>query len=58
VQTKPRLFVGCVRQYCYCRKKKYAPYDDPNDFAHVIKVIENLPALLRKALIHAPDSGD
>jgi len=26
---------GC--QFCYCREQKYSPYDDPNDFAYVIK---------------------
>jgi DNA repair photolyase len=49
---------GCV--FCYCREKKYiphkgqdinAPYDaEADEFAHLIKVKENAPQLLRKAL--------
>ena len=48
------LFVGCVRQYCYCRERKYCPFDDLNDFGYVIKVKENAPELLRKALPRLP----
>jgi DNA repair photolyase len=44
----------CVHQYCYCREKKYCLRDNLNDFAHVIKVKENAPALLRKALNRLP----
>lgn len=49
-------YIGCQHgcEFCYCREKKYAPYDDPEDFAHVIKVKENAPALLRKALQRVP----
>lgn len=39
---------GCV--FCYRREQKYSPYDDPNDFASVIKVKENAAELLRRAL--------
>lgn len=42
---------GCV--FCYCREQKYSPYDDLNDFAYLIKVKENAPDLLRKALSRA-----
>jgi len=48
------VFVGCVRQYCYLRELKYCPHDDPNDFAYVIKVKENAPELLRRALSRLP----
>jgi DNA repair photolyase len=43
---------GCL--FCYCRERKYCPCDDPADFDHVIRVKENAPALLRRALQHAP----
>ncbi|MDI6770461.1 MAG: hypothetical protein QMD04_12420 [Anaerolineales bacterium] len=43
---------GCV--FCYCREQKYSPYDNPDDFAYVIKVKENAPDLLRRALSRAP----
>jgi len=42
---------GCV--FCYCREQKYSPYDDPNDFAYIIKIKENAPELLRRALNRA-----
>ena len=49
-------YIGCQHgcEFCYCREQKYSPYDDPNDFAHVIKVKENAPDLLRRALSRAP----
>jgi DNA repair photolyase len=49
-------YLGCQHgcQFCYCREQKYSPYDDPTDFAFVIKVKENAPELLRKALRNAP----
>lgn len=49
-------YIGCQHgcEFCYCREQKYSPYDDPNDFAYVIKVKENAPALLRRALSRAP----
>ncbi len=48
-------YLGCQHgcEFCYCRERKYAPYDDPNDFAHIIKVKENAPELLRRALSRA-----
>jgi DNA repair photolyase len=45
---------GCVHQYCYCREKKYYPFEDPRDFAYRIEVKENAPELLRRALSRAP----
>jgi DNA repair photolyase len=49
-------YVGCQHgcEFCYCRERKYAPYEDPDDFAYVIKVKENAPDLLRRALTRAP----
>ncbi len=49
-------YIGCQHgcEFCYCRERKYSPYDDPNDFAYVIKVKENAPDLLRRALSRAP----
>src|SRR5512139_1666848 len=45
-------YLGCQHgcEFCYCRERKYAPHDDPLDFAYVIKVKENAPLLLRQAL--------
>lgn len=45
-------YLGCQHgcEFCYCRERKYSPYDDPDDFAYVIKVKENAPSLLRRAL--------
>jgi len=53
-QSKPGVFFGCVRQYCYCREEKYYPYDDPQDFAYRIQLKENAPELLRRALSRVP----
>jgi DNA repair photolyase len=49
-------YIGCQHgcEFCYCREQKYSPYDDPDDFAYVIKVKENAPQLLRRALSRAP----
>jgi DNA repair photolyase len=49
-------YTGCQHgcQFCYCREQKYSPYDDPNDFAYMIRVKENAPDLLRRALSRAP----
>jgi DNA repair photolyase len=48
-------YIGCQHgcEFCYCREQKYSPYDDPNDFAFVIKIKENAPDLLRRALSRA-----
>ena len=48
------MFVGCVRQYCYCRERKYCPHEDPADFSYVIQVKENAPDLLHGALSRLP----
>ena len=49
-------YIGCQHgcAFCYCRERKYAPYDDPEDFAHVIKVKQNAADLLRRALSRLP----
>ena len=48
-------YLGCQHgcEFCYCRERKYSPYDDIDDFSYVIKVKENAPDLLRKALSRA-----
>jgi DNA repair photolyase len=53
---------GCA--FCYCRERKYIPHKPPeadeiydeeaDEFAHLIKVKENAPQLLRKALMGVP----
>jgi DNA repair photolyase len=43
---------GC--EFCYCREKKYYPFEDPRDFAYRIEVKENAPELLHQALGRAP----
>jgi DNA repair photolyase len=49
-------YIGCQHgcEFCYCRENKYAPYADLSDFSHVIKIKENAPDLLRRALAKAP----
>jgi DNA repair photolyase len=49
-------YIGCQHgcAFCYCRERKYAPYEDPEDFAHIIKVKQNAPELLRRALSRVP----
>ncbi|OQY33902.1 MAG: hypothetical protein B6I38_03040 [Anaerolineaceae bacterium 4572_5.1] len=48
-------YLGCQHgcEFCYCREQKFSPYDDADDFAYRIKVKENAPILLRKALTRA-----
>ena len=49
-------YIGCQHgcEFCYCRERKYSPYDDPEDFAFLVKVKENAPDLLRRALGRVP----
>ena len=49
-------YIGCQHgcEFCYCREQKYSPYDDPDDFAYVVKVKENAPELVRRALRRVP----
>jgi len=49
-------YIGCQHgcKFCYCREQKYSPYDDPEDFAYVVKVKENAADLLRRGLSKAP----
>jgi DNA repair photolyase len=49
-----RILVDCVQQYCYCREKKYYPFDNPHDLTFRIDVKENAPELLRQVLSHVP----
>ena len=49
-------YIGCQHgcEFCYCRERKYSPYDDPQDFAYVIKTKSNVPDLLRRELGRVP----
>jgi len=49
-------YIGCQHgcHFCYCREEKYAPYENINDFPTIIKVKQNAPALLQKALSKLP----
>ena len=57
-------YLGCQHgcEFCYCREKKYMPHKEiggaydayADEFAHVIKVKQNAPQLLRRALARAP----
>lgn len=49
-------YLGCQHgcEFCYCRERKFYPYDDPADFAFVVKAKTNAPALLHRALSRAP----
>ncbi len=59
-------YLGCQHgcTFCYCRERKYIPhkpqetdatYDaEADDFSHLIKIKENAPQLLRKALAGVP----
>lgn len=49
-------YIGCQHgcEFCYCRERKYSPYDDPTDFAYRIKVKENAAELLRRSLSRVP----
>ena len=48
-------YTGCQHgcRFCYCREKKYLPYDDPQDFAYRIMVKENAAELMRRELRRA-----
>ena len=49
-------YLGCQHgcAFCYCREQKYSPVDDLDDFSYVIKVKQNAPVLLRRALERVP----
>ena len=49
-------YIGCQHgcEFCYCREQKYSPYDDPHDFPYIVKVKQNAPELLRRALGRCP----
>jgi DNA repair photolyase len=46
-------YIGCQHgcEFCYCRERKYAPYENIDDFPYVIKIKQNAPELLRRALM-------
>jgi hypothetical protein len=54
VLSKHKAVAGWVHHYCYCREKKYYPFEDPRDFAYRIEVKENAPELLRRAVSRVP----
>ena len=49
-------YKGCQHRciFCYCREKRYCPFEDLSDFGYVVKIKENAPDLLRRALSRAP----
>lgn len=49
-------YIGCQHacRFCYCREKKYCPFNDVADFGYVIKAKGNAPELLRRALSRLP----
>jgi DNA repair photolyase len=49
-------YKGCQHRclFCYCRERKYCPFEDLDDFGYVIQVKENAPELLRRALRRVP----
>ncbi len=40
--------------FCYCRERKYCPFEEMDDFGYVIQAKENAPDLLRRALSRLP----
>jgi DNA repair photolyase len=54
VRSDKRVLVDCVQQYCYCRERKYCPFEDLDDFGYLIQVKENAPDLLCRALSRTP----
>jgi DNA repair photolyase len=49
-------YKGCQHRcfFCYCRERRYCPFEDLNDFGYVIQVKETAPELLRRALTRVP----
>ncbi len=49
-------YLGCQHgcEFCYCREQKYFPLEKIEDFPYQVKVKENAPLLLRKALSRLP----
>jgi len=49
-------YLGCQHgcSFCYCRERKYTPYDSPEDFGSIIKPKQNAATLLRRALSSQP----
>jgi DNA repair photolyase len=49
-------YKGCQHRcfFCYCRERRYCPFEDISDFGYVIQVKENAPDLLHRALSRAP----
>ncbi|MBN1137104.1 MAG: radical SAM protein, partial [Anaerolineae bacterium] len=38
-------YIGCQHRciFCYCREKRYCPFEDLDDFGYVVKIKENAP---------------
>jgi DNA repair photolyase len=53
-------YKGCQHRcfFCYCRERKYCPFEDLNDFGYVVQVKENAPDLLRRAPVDIVGTGD
>jgi len=49
-------YKGCQHRcfFCYCRERRYCPFEEVDDFGYVFQVKENAPELLRRALSRAP----
>jgi DNA repair photolyase len=49
-------YKGCQHRcfFCYCRERRYCPFESLDDFGYLIQVKENAPDLLRQALSRAP----
>ena len=49
-------YLGCQHgcSFCYCRERKYTPYESAEDFAYRIKPKQNAAELLRRALQRQP----
>jgi len=49
-------YKGCQHRcfFCYCRERRYCPFEDLSDFGYVIQVKENAPDLLHRALRRTP----
>jgi DNA repair photolyase len=49
-------YLGCQHgcSFCYCRERKYTPYESAEDFAYHIKPKQNAAELLRRALQRQP----
>jgi len=49
-------YLGCQHgcEYCYNREKKYCPYENPEDYARIVRTKENAAEKLRQELSKVP----